>query len=1010
VKTRTLKRWGKAYKASNDNALNVSSHIPVSMNIKLSCPNEESNSDHKKVAMKPRFKWNEADQSAFAEKISESLSNAQNDSQDECDITTFINALEEAALHAVPHTVPKTTSTCKKRPCKWSGTLTTQAKICKDTYNNWKGSGKSNAGEEFEKHKEEKKKFRYIQRKEAANERLTLYEGISKAAHEDQNIMHKLIRKQRATTDKGTLLEIDGILTSCKSKQRDAWAKYYFDLATPKEEDRMTAMREHIRLIAAVDNTKVNVTKENLTKAIKNLNKGKAADKEGLAAEHLQLALGSDNAVAFLLSIMKEIFDKRIAPDIIKPAFKLPIPKAKKVAIYQDNYRGISIPLILMKLMEMVVKILDEDNISHNQVDLQFGFTKGRSPYMATLLITEALAEARDTKREVYVCSLDARKAFDVVQHATLLFKLFHTNISHATWATIDSIYTDVQECIRWHGDSDTYMVRQGVKQGGLLSTILYKLYGNDNPETVTSSDLGFKVGNLNIGMPIVADDTALISDEPHELQTMMNFCVLHANMNYYELHPVKSIVARLRSEIANKDMVFSWNLGDRPAKVKREIEHLGLNWREEKLAPDVDARISSARRAAFAVLGIGVHDDGLDPKAACHIASILITMRLVTGLNAVILEKADIQKLDKFYHTLHRQIQGIPENAARIATYILSGALPLQAKMDLGILEMFGAIARMDPEHLIWKLAFRQLATKDDSSMSWFVYALHAAQRYGIDAFGMMLQPTSKPKWKRLCKEKVYECTFKELTQSADGMKTLKWLIIPTYRNASYTTHPIWQTCRGSVWQATKARIRARLLIGRYGLNKSRAKYRRIKPTCPICLEEEEEEDETHFIAICQKTRAIVDGLIIKLKDLYKMEHKPMPDTVLEITSAVLNGHMYLTHTDILNEGICEDDFAVKLESKKWEEANRLANSIIYKLHLEREKAIAIETDACIECSLQVMDEDQALSCDQCTRWQHIICENIASEEQYESFLNSRATISWVCRPCQKNTSLTSQ
>ncbi len=73
----------------------------------------------------------------------------------------------------------------------------------------------------------------------------------------------------------------------------------------------------------------------------------------------------------------------------------------------------------------------------------------------------------------------------------------------------------------------------------------------------------------------------------------------------------------------------------------------------------------------------------------------------------------------DKFYHTLHRQIQGIPENAARIATYILSGALPLQAKMDLGILEMFGAIARMDPEHLIWKLAFRQLATKGDSSMS---------------------------------------------------------------------------------------------------------------------------------------------------------------------------------------------------------------------------------------------------------------------------------------------------
>ena len=621
---------------------------------------------------------------------------------------------------------------------------------------------------------------------------------------------------------------------------------------------------------------------------------------------------------------------------------------------------------------------------------------------MATLLISEALAEAEDTNKEVYVCSLDAKKAFDVVQHAMLMFKLYHTDVSLATWAVIDSIYTDVQECIRWHGDSDSYSVRQGVKQGGLLSTILYKLYGNDNPETVFACDLGFKIGTTNIGMPTVADDTALISEDPHELQTMMNLCSVHADKNYYEHHNKKSKVVAMRTAKHNKDMIFPWRLGDSPAVVSNDFEHLGLDWWKNYLAPDVEAKVSAARRASFAVLGIGIHDNGIDPKAACDIIGILITTRLVTGLNATILDKDDIKKLDKFYHTLHRQIQGFPENTAREATYILSGSLTLRGKLDLGILEMFGAVARME-NHMIQRIALRQTAIKDNSSHSWFVLAITTAQGYGIDAISMLLHPTSKGRWKGLCKSKVYECTFRDIIQSAKEKKTLQWLIIPITKGAG-STHPIWQTCRGSVWQAKKARIRARVLVGRYGLNKHRAKYRAINPACPMCMEGE--EDEVHFIATCRFTRDAVSDLIENLRIIFKNDHKPMPDTTMEITSAVLNGHMYLSHNDILNEGICEDDYAIRLEEDKWEEANRIANGIVYKLHRMREDEIAREADACIDCHLQVRNEDLALSCDKCSRWQHIICGDIVSEEKYQFFLDSRAVISWVCRPCSKSIS----
>ena len=49
------------------------------------------------------------------------------------------------------------------------------------------------------------------------------------------------------------------------------------------------------------------------------------------------------------------------------------------------------------------------------QDDLQFGFTKNRSPNMASLLLNEALVEAKETKSGIAIVTLDVQKAFDTV-------------------------------------------------------------------------------------------------------------------------------------------------------------------------------------------------------------------------------------------------------------------------------------------------------------------------------------------------------------------------------------------------------------------------------------------------------------------------------------------------------------------------------------------------------------------------------------------------------------------
>ena len=59
------------------------------------------------------------------------------------------------------------------------------------------------------------------------------------------------------------------------------------------------------------------------------------------------------------------------------------------------------------------------------QSSLQFGFTSGVTPGIASVLITEATVEAYDRGEPWYMCTLDAKKAFDTVNYDSLLRKIY---------------------------------------------------------------------------------------------------------------------------------------------------------------------------------------------------------------------------------------------------------------------------------------------------------------------------------------------------------------------------------------------------------------------------------------------------------------------------------------------------------------------------------------------------------------------------------------------------------
>ena len=75
-------------------------------------------------------------------------------------------------------------------------------------------------------------------------------------------------------------------------------------------------------------------------------------------------------------------------------------------------------------------------------------------------------------------CFLDASKAFDLVNHDILLHKLSVRGLPLPVIRFLSSWYRSQQMKVRWgHSVSNSFHVSNGVRQGGVLSPVLFAVY-----------------------------------------------------------------------------------------------------------------------------------------------------------------------------------------------------------------------------------------------------------------------------------------------------------------------------------------------------------------------------------------------------------------------------------------------------------------------------------------------------------------------------------------------------
>jgi len=155
----------------------------------------------------------------------------------------------------------------------------------------------------------------------------------------------------------------------------------------------------------------------------------------------------------------------------------------------------------------------------------------------------------KDSK--VYCVSLDSSKAFDKVLHHGLLVKLFNKGVPVVLIRLLCNWYSRLRCSVLWNTAlGDVFSVNCGVRQGGVLSPILFSIYVDDLISLLPESGYGMYIDRLFTGCILYADDILLLSSSCNACNLCCIFVMNLAKYGISNLIKLKRNVSLLEDRL----------------------------------------------------------------------------------------------------------------------------------------------------------------------------------------------------------------------------------------------------------------------------------------------------------------------------------------------------------------------------------------------------------------------------------------------------------------------------
>lgn len=233
------------------------------------------------------------------------------------------------------------------------------------------------------------------------------------------------------------------------------------------------------------------------------------------------------NCAESLAAPLGTLFNKSLIsgrfPDFWKISYIRPVHK-KESKSNINNYRPIAKLSSIPKLFELMIYDSIYSLCSELLIHNQHGFMKNRSTVTNLVEVSSFYINTMEAGYQTDVIYTDLSKAFDLLPHSVICFKLKKLGFPGFLIKWISSYLENRKYCVKFRSaTSDPYFANSGVPQGSHLGPFLFIFSINDVDSIIKNSKLSIYADDMKIYNKITSQTDAITLQE--DLDSFKNWC-----------------------------------------------------------------------------------------------------------------------------------------------------------------------------------------------------------------------------------------------------------------------------------------------------------------------------------------------------------------------------------------------------------------------------------------------------------------------------------------------------
>ncbi|MES9881905.1 MAG: reverse transcriptase family protein, partial [Sedimenticola sp.] len=760
----------------DDDMYHVSDHLPIiiTLNVPIYHTNVKERAAH--------TAWHKITSShveAYQLTLSELSHNLPTD-----DINVMYEYIVKSILTASQSTLPKSTYNRHSKPY-WTKDVKLSHENQRKCRRIWIAQGRPRGHKypSYTNYKNAKRCFTKTQKRAIACVEQTFVMQLNESAECDNKLFWSLVKRRKGKKQLtcNQLITESGI-TRDPSQISEGFTNYYTQLYSPLNEDHFdNEFKLHIeneisklgnsnqssRNEPSIDPILTVSTIENYSRSLKNK---KAASYDLIYNEHIKYGGTA------LFGVLTKLFNRMIETEQIPCACK----RGMIIPIYKDNgksradpknYRPITLLPVIYKLFEKVLHYILTKWISEKEINFPHGqqnaYQKHTGAITASFILQESIHHNNELGSKVYVATLDTKQAFDTVWLPGVFHKLSTLGIKGRMWSILVDAHSNMTSCVLANGiRSPTFLVQQGIRQGGIISTWIYNLFVDELLSKLQDSGLGTTVLNISTSNVTLADDITLSATSPINLQKMLDIVHQYTCMFRYVINATKSFVI-IFGHTSRRQQNVDLSMGPDKITVTDNIRHVGVHLNSKMTDSDkVDNGCKKAKSSLFSLLTVNIDHKYLNPiHSASLITRICIPTLLFGSELWCNLKACDIEKLERFLRLAAKKVQHFHVRTRTDISLSMLGWMPIAAQIEMNKLSLLGRLCNM-PGTVLAKNVFNTRLSlytcRTDANQRGFIPdIIKILHKYGLTNTVTNYVNTgifpNKNEWRVKCKSCVY-------------------------------------------------------------------------------------------------------------------------------------------------------------------------------------------------------------------------------------------------------------